>query len=106
MEKTVDPTLGVVPRERLAKAYKYQQDLLNSPAKAAIAGVTWTERGPNNIGGRVRSIIYDKNDATNKTVWVGSVGGGLWKTTDITAATTSWTAINNFFANLAVTSIA
>lgn len=47
--------------------------------------IFWNERGPNNIGGRTRAIMVDPNDPTGKTVWAGSVSGGLWKTTDITA---------------------
>lgn len=45
----------------------------------------WTERGPVNVGGRTRTIMVDPNDPTGKTVWAGSVSGGLWKTTDIDA---------------------
>ncbi len=45
--------------------------------------LTWTERGPNNIGGRTRSILIDPNDPTGKTIWSSSVSGGLWKTSNI-----------------------
>lgn len=45
--------------------------------------VHWSERGPNNVGGRTRAIMIDPNDPTGKTIWAGSVSGGLWKTTDI-----------------------
>lgn len=50
-----------------------------------INNILWRDRGPNNIGGRTRTIMIDPNDPTGKTVWAGSVGGGLWKTTDIDA---------------------
>ena len=42
----------------------------------------WTERGPGNVSGRTRGIIIDPDDATNDTWFVGSVGGGVWKTTE------------------------
>jgi PKD repeat protein len=71
----------------------------------AIAGVNWVERGPKNVGGRTRAILVDPNDVTKKTVWAGSVGGGLWKTTDITAASPVWTPQDDLFPNLAVTTI-
>jgi photosystem II stability/assembly factor-like uncharacterized protein len=45
--------------------------------------ISWTERGPLDIGGRTRAIMIDPNDPTGQTVWAGSVGGGLWKTTSI-----------------------
>ena len=45
----------------------------------------WSERGPANVGGRTRTIMVDPNDPSGKTVWAGSIAGGLWKTTDIDA---------------------
>jgi hypothetical protein len=53
----------------------------------------WVERGPNNIGGRTRVVMYDPNDATNKRVFAGGVSGGLWVNNDITNANTSWTRV-------------
>ncbi|MDP3928940.1 MAG: PKD domain-containing protein, partial [Bacteroidota bacterium] len=63
------------------------------------------ERGPNNCGGRTRTLLVDKNDPSRKTVWAGAVAGGLWKTTDITQAAPNWTPFNDFFQNLAITHI-
>ena len=40
------------------------------------------ELGPDNIAGRVRSVIIDNRDSTNQTLWAGGVAGGLYKTTD------------------------
>ncbi|MDY0279254.1 MAG: T9SS type A sorting domain-containing protein [Salinivirgaceae bacterium] len=37
----------------------------------------WAEKGPNNIGGRTRSILIDKEN-TN-IIWAGAVAGGIWK---------------------------
>ena len=45
--------------------------------------ITWQERGPTNVGGRTRTIMIDPNDPTKKTIWAGSVSGGLWKTNNI-----------------------
>ncbi len=106
---TYDLSTGDVPRERLAAAYTYmrqlQQQQAVQKAAGAITGVNWTERGPNNVAGRTRSIMVDPNDGTKKTVWVGSVGGGIWKTTDITASSPTWTPVNDLFANIAVSCI-
>jgi len=65
---------------------------------------SWVERGPNNVGGRVRGLMFDPNDATFKTVFAGGVSGGLWKNTDITNAATPWTRVN-IPENLAVSTI-
>lgn len=117
---TKDPALGYVPKARLVEAYQQRQQRLQNLANRATA-FTWTERGPNSditgpsngntrpgngvTSGRVRAIWEDLGDATRKTVWVGGIDGGLWKTNDITASPAVWTPINDFFGNLAVGSI-
>lgn len=106
IEKTKDPSLGYVPYERLLLAHNHMKQMALSKTSAAIGGINWTERGPSNIGGRTRAILVDKNDATNKTVWAAGVGGGLWKTNDITATPVVWINIDDFFGNIAITSIA
>ena len=118
INNTKDPALGYVPKGRLINAYEKKR-------QAALSGraplFTWTERGPNSdvtgpsngnsrpgngvTSGRIRAIWEDLGDATGKTVWVGGIDGGLWKTNDITATPATWTAINDFFGNLAVSSI-
>jgi len=109
-EITKEVATNTVPRERLIAAKEYAQQTLVVPkygnsTLAAIPGIAWIERGPNNIGGRTRSLLVDPNDATKKTVWAGSVGGGLWKTTDITVGNPVWTPVNDFFSNIAITTI-
>ncbi|MBK9485131.1 MAG: hypothetical protein IPO01_07910 [Chitinophagaceae bacterium] len=101
-----DPALGYVPTERLLKAKQYRDQLWQSQNNAALPGVSWKPLGPKNQGGRTRTLLVDANDATGNTVWAGSVGGGLWKTTDITAAEPAWAPVNDLFANLAISSIA
>lgn len=105
-EMTQDPALGYVPTERLLAAWEYTKRNIASRSNAAIANMNWIELGPKNCGGRSRAICIDLNDATRKTVFVGSVGGGLWKTTDITQVEPNWQPINDFFGNIAITSIA
>ncbi len=102
--KTMDPALGAVPHERLIKAnQEVDKELKN---RAGITGFTWVERGPTNVGGRTRALMFDPNDPTHKKVWAGGSGGGLWFTNDITVATPVWTRVNDLWANIAVTCIA
>jgi hypothetical protein len=77
--KTADRSLGYIPTERLliAKAQMERQNAERRLLRAPV-GLTWTERGPSNIGGRTRAVIFDKNDMTNKKVWAGGVGGGFF----------------------------
>ncbi|MCO4818938.1 MAG: T9SS type A sorting domain-containing protein [Bacteroidetes bacterium] len=105
-DRTKDPLINRVPRERLLDAYEVIREQEAKQGKAAISGITWSERGPNNVGGRNRVIMFDASDVTNKTVFVGSVAGGLWKTTNIYASQVEWIPVNDFFSNMAVTSLA
>lgn len=104
IEMTKDPALGYVPRERLITAIQQAERTANS--RAAIPGVEWIERGPNNVGGRTRAVIFDPNDPSNKKVFAGSVSGGLWVCNDITQPNPGWSPVNDLFANLAVSTIA
>jgi hypothetical protein len=114
VERTKDIRLGYVPTERLIVA-KQQMDIefaaqRNSNSnyqRGPVSGITWTERGPNNIGGRTRAVAFDLNDAPNyRKVWAGGVGGGLWVTNDITVANPVWTKQNDLFDNIAIGSFA
>ncbi|MDG1994218.1 MAG: T9SS type A sorting domain-containing protein [Polaribacter sp.] len=66
----------------------------------------WEERGPNNVGGRTRAVLFDPNDATGKRVFAGGVSGGLWVNNNIILANSSWTQVTNGVTeNLSVSSI-
>ena len=99
---TQDPELNAIPRERLLAAHK--QITAASKTRSA-ADLMWTERGPNNVGGRVRAAIFDKNDTSQKTVFAAGVSGGLWKTSNIESSDPNWIQIDDFFGNLSVCAI-
>ena len=61
----------------------------------------WQWLGPGNIGGRVRAILTHPDEPN--TLWIGSAGGGIWKTTD---GGNSWTPLDDFLPSLAVTALA
>ena len=69
-------------------------------AGLAPSGAGWTSLGPGRVGGRTRAIVVhpDRPD----TIWLGSVGGGIWRTDDGGA---SWHPVDDRMANLAVTTI-
>lgn len=80
-----DPALGYVPSEQLLPVWQELQDHPTAKTIAAIPGITWTEHGPTNVGGRTRAIMIDPNDITGNTIWASGVNGGVWKCADITA---------------------
>ncbi|MCB2409207.1 T9SS type A sorting domain-containing protein [Hymenobacter lucidus] len=111
INRTRDPATGTVPRERLLVARHRADELLARQASqrastGTLASATWTEKGPSNVAGRIRAILIDPADASGNTVWVGSVAGGLWKSTNATTATPTWVSVDGFMANLAITSLA
>jgi hypothetical protein len=59
----------------------------------------WTSLGPGNIGGRTRALVV----LPGNVIYAGGVAGGVWKSTDDGA---SWTALTDFLANLAVSTLA
>ncbi len=63
----------------------------------------WIERGPGNVGGRTRGLIVDPRDSTHQTWYAGSVGGGVWKTSD---AGQSWRHLTEELTNLGTSTLA
>ena len=96
---TRDPALNIVPKERLLEAMRF----MSTARTTQTTDLSWTERGPNNIGGRSRAILIDKNDPTGNTVLAASVSGGIFKSTNFTSASANWTVVDDHMANLAVT---
>ena len=104
-EMTKDLALGYVPYERLAIAQEYTKSLIASRTSNTTA-IAWTERGPNNVGGRTRAVFIDRRDATGNTVYAAGVGGGIWKCTNFKSANYSWALITPDLPNIAVTAMA
>ena len=60
-----------------------QRNFTGTFSNYAKENAKFISRGPFNTPGRVMSLVVDKSDTSNKTWFVGSVGGGIWKTTDM-----------------------
>ena len=75
-----------------------------APASAAGASLitpkSWRWLGPGNVGGRIRSIVV--HPAKPGTLFAGSVGGGIWKTTN---GGSSWAPVDDFMPVLSVSSL-
>ena len=103
-EITKDPALNKVPYERRIKAMEITRGILQQN-KEAIDNVKWIERGPKNISGRTRAIMFDPNFEDNHKVWAAGITGGLWYNTNV-ENNGKWNAVNDFWGNIAVSTLA
>ncbi len=67
---------------------------------ASALNLSWEQRGPDNIGGRTRTIFIDPENPN--LIFSGSVSGGLYRST---TAGSSWELLNRDASNHAVTYI-
>ena len=98
-ELTMNPELGRPTPENLEEIRKElleerQRQLASGRVPGDAVDNSWDERGPTNVGGRTRAIMFDPNDPTRETVFAGGVSGGLWKNTAISNSASIWTRVN------------
>ena len=91
--------------EEYLKAKKNTKDISASSRSDGItlSNHNFLEKGPKNLSGRTRALLIDPDDSTEQTLFAGSAGGGLWKTTD---GGENWSCISNDFPNLGVCALA
>ncbi len=82
---------GKVDELDVLKAREEVSQMMKNRSMSAALGLEWNELGPDNVGGRTRAILIDKYNS-NK-IFAGSVGGGLWVSTD---AGVSWSNVTGF----------
>lgn len=74
--------------------------LANGLARTQVS--TYFYQGPNNLGGRTRSIAFDVSSGTSSVMLAGGVSGGVFKTTN---SGSSWTRVSPANQTFTVTSI-
>ena len=81
---TRDPRANAIPRGIALREAEFARALPNGRARRFAASGTqafqnliWSERGPNNVGGRTRAFAVDV--ARPDTMIAGSVAGGIWQ---------------------------
>jgi len=98
---TMNPTLGKPTPENLEPI---RQEVLRKKRQIESQRIPgdgtdnlWTERGPNNVGGRTKALIYDPTQAVGgNAVIAGGVSGGLWRNSDVTSAASTWVRYTGF----------
>ncbi len=104
-ELTMNPETGRPTVENIVALRKQlEADRAANRAPGDAADNSWVERGPTNVGGRTRAVMFDPNDTTNETVFAGGVSGGLWKNTNISNPSSVWIRVG-IPENLAVSCI-
>src|SRR4051812_19936711 len=74
-----DLTTGKIDFDAIANVREQVAKVTASRAKMG-SWLTWSEMGPDNIGGRTRGLIIDRDN--NNIVYAGGVSGGFWKSTN------------------------
>lgn len=102
----MDPQTGQTHPEKLLALQKQleEQESNNRSVPGQDNANAWVERGPNNVPGRTRAMLYDPNDPNHKRVFAGGVTGGLWVIDDIENANSVWQRVA-IPENLVVSSI-
>lgn len=128
----IDPNTLTVPYQKIVTAFDFTQKKLTQKAQyqnkiqqknnlnsleflddtffneaLTVGGnpVVWKERGPDNIGGRTRALLWDPNDSNNKRVFAAGVTGGIWVNDNVLDSNSSWRAVNDFLSSIAVNTL-
>ena len=97
-----NPVTGKIdPLDVLRSREEVTQMRMNRSTNAAL-GLDWSELGPDNVGGRTRAILIDRNNPSK--MFAGSVSGGLWVSNN---GGSTWSNVAGFDQqpNLAIVSI-
>jgi hypothetical protein len=96
-----------------------RDDVLSRPMRIAappvlpVTGSTWVSHGPSPthdgqtegiangpVIGAIQTIVAHPQSAD--ILWIGAVNGGVWKTTNATNASPTWTAMTDSFSSLSI----
>ncbi len=113
-ELTMNPYTGRTEPEKLfnlqnqlKQANDPQNRIQGVPGEPNNDETKWVQRGPFNVGGRTKAVMWDPNDSTNETVFTGGISGGIFKNVNISRADSEWELVDESLPqNLAVSSLA
>jgi len=117
-----DPNLlGIAPRaSSLISPVTSRLAALSTPADTDIEVIAanWSAQGPapvrngqvgninpnNEVDGAIQRVIADPTDPN--IMWIGAVNGGIWRTSNATATSPTWTPLTDKFRSLSIGAMA
>lgn len=90
---------GVVDPRDVREGQRQVMEFERRHSKASFP-FSWSFAGPDNVGGRTRAFMIDRND--NNVLYAGGVMGGLFKSTNKGA---SWYPVDDQFTDMAVSTV-
>lgn len=80
--RTQDPVTGEIPSQIYEKQLTYYNETLKPQGRRFMADnlISWSSRGPFNVGGRTRALAIDVSD--EEVILAGGVSGGVWRSAD------------------------
>ena len=65
-----------------------------APLLNSIAGIS--NRNPEAVTGRVTALAVGQDNAGTTAMFLGAAGGGVWRSTDFTTGSPTWTPLTDF----------
>ncbi len=90
---------GQIPQDGMVRALR-QKEALAKRSHPLVSGSQWIEQGPASLSGRSTCLVVDPNHPL--TMWMGSAGGGIWKSLD---GGTTWNPVADALKSLAVNAL-
>ncbi len=100
-EMTKDPVTGKIPTGiREAELAQARDILIRQGPLRTASSYSYTFQGPNNLGGRTRTVQYDTrfNGSSNQVILAGGVSGGVFKSTNDGATWTRKSPTGDLFS--------
>ncbi len=97
--RKLNQNTNTVSLKDLVNARNQVNNLAVNKATSSI-DLEWSELGPDNVGGRTKALIFDKDNVS--TLYAGGINGGLWKST---TQGQSWVSIASELSVLTISSI-
>ena len=101
IRKLRNPLTGRIPENIRTKELAFASEQPSKERHREHEAISWTHRGPFNVGGRTRALAVDVNN--EDILLAGGVSGGVWRSTD---AGLSWSKTTGVSDLQSVTCIA